>query len=621
MLNAFRTRRSSVLVWLLMALLIIGLAGFGIGAGSGLTSQDVARVGEERIPAEAYARALDQDLRNLSDQAGRQLSLEEARDFGLDRMTLLRLVNNAALDNEAVRLGLSAGDEAVREQLRQIDAFQTADGFDREAYLNALNRIGINTTDFEAEMRDDIARSVYLASVTSAARVPDAAADALVAYVGERRAFDWLLLGEASLPEPVPAPGGTELADYHEAHQDRYMRPEIRRVTYAIASPEALAEAIEIPEAELRAAYEAERGRFETPERRLLERIGFGTEQEAEAAMARIEAGAASFDDIAAERGLAPEDMDLGMVEATRLAPEARDVVFGLAEPGVAGPVPSRLGPSLYRVNAIFDAEVTPFEDARDEIARERATEAARQRILDDLTHIEDLIAGGARLEEIAEETVLDLGTIDYGSEPADPLAQAPAFREALLSAREGEETDLVELADGSYVTLRLEGVEPPAPIPLEEIRAEVAADWRADRLSEALGEHAETLAGEIRSGASLEEIAQRLGATVTSTGPILRNEPVEGAPAGLLDAVFEAEEGSVVTATGEAQVALARVTDIVAHDPESGALAEFRDAATAEFDTAVREDLRAALVTALRDEAGVRINQDALDGALERFQ
>lgn len=621
MLNAFRKKRSSVLVWILMGLLIIGLAGFGIGVGGGLTSQDVAQVGEERVSAEDYARALDQDMRNITAQTGQPLSMDDARAFGVDRMTLLRLVNNAALDGETDRLGLSAGDGAVREELQQIGAFRTSEGFSREAYLNALNRIGTNTADFEASIREDIARSLYLASVVSTARIPPAAAATLAAWLGERRSFEWVMLGEENLGEPLPEPTEDELSAYHEANQDRYMRPETRRVTYAIVTPETLAETIDLPEAELRAAYEAETSRFETPARRLLERIGFGTEEDAAAAMARIEAGETDFDTIAEERGLASGDLDLGLVEASQLSPGAREMVFGLTEPGVVGPAPSRLGPSIYRVNAIFDAQVTPFEEARDEIARERATDAARQEILEDVAHIEDLIAGGARIEEIAEETVMTAGTLDYSSDSTEPLAQDPAFREALLDAREGEETDLVELSDGGYVTLRLEETVPPAPIPLDEVEDAVAADWRADKLRETLAARAEAMKTEAGAGASLADIAASNELEVTGIDPILRNESVPNAPAGLVEAVFAAEPGSIVTVEGTDGVALAQVTDVLAYDPGSGELADFQEAAAEEFDTQVRDDLRNALVTALRDQAGVRINQNVLDDTLARFQ
>ena len=71
-----------------MAALVVGLAGFGIGAGGGLSSQNVARVGDRPVTADDYARAMQQELRALNAQIGRSLTMAEARQYGVDRMVL-----------------------------------------------------------------------------------------------------------------------------------------------------------------------------------------------------------------------------------------------------------------------------------------------------------------------------------------------------------------------------------------------------------------------------------------------------------------------------------------------------------------------------------------------------
>ncbi|MEJ1469438.1 peptidyl-prolyl cis-trans isomerase, partial [Escherichia coli] len=85
---------------------------------------------------------------------------------------------------------------------------------------------------------------------------------------------------------------------------DRYTRPETQTITYASMTPDSIAATIEIPEEDIRAAYAADPARFSTPERRILDRIGFATTDEAAAAKARLDAGETDFDKLAAERGL-----------------------------------------------------------------------------------------------------------------------------------------------------------------------------------------------------------------------------------------------------------------------------------------------------------------------------
>jgi peptidyl-prolyl cis-trans isomerase D len=621
MLGSFRNKRGGILIWALMAALIVGLAGFGIGAGGGLVSQNVARVGDEAVSTDDYVRAMQQELRALTQQVGRQLPMAEARQYGVDQMVLARLVNDAALDAEADRLGLSTGDEAVRQQIVATPAFQSDGAFDRETYAFALERIGLRPEEFETLIREESTRSLVASGVQAAATLPDTAALTVLGYLGERRSFDWIRLDAALLPAPVPAPTEPELAAYHEAHAaERYTRPETRQVAYASITPEALAEGIEIPEDELRAAYEAEIARFETPARRHLERIGFGTAEEAEAAKARLDAGETDFDALAAERGLKPEDVDQGLVAADALSPQAREAVFAAEGPGIVGPVETPLGPSLYRINAILAGKTTPFEQAKAELARERALEEATRQIHEDTAHIEDLIAGGATLEEIASETVMQLGEVALNAETTGGIADDPAFREAAAEAEFGVETDLVELAGGGLATLRVERVDPPAVIPLAEIRDRVAADWTAERTAEALEKLAVGYIAELGSGLGFEALAERLGRTPQHAGPLTRGETAEGAPPGLVAAVFGAAPGAAVTHRDGEAVILAQLTAVEPFDPATEENAGIVEGLRAQQAQQVQGDVLALYTAALRDRAGVTVNQALLDSTLARF-
>jgi peptidyl-prolyl cis-trans isomerase D len=227
MLGAFRKRRAGVLIYALLAALVVGLAGFGIGAGGGITSQTVARVGSQKVTADDYVRAMQQELRALTQQLGRELPMAEARQYGVDRMVLERLVNDAAIDGEAERLAISTGDAAVRARVTATPSFQSpAGGFDRLAYEDQLDRIGLRPNQFEALLRREETRDLIAGGVQAAAALPDTEALTVLGFLGERRGFEWLRLDGALLPEPVPAPTEAELAAEHDAHAaDRYTRP------------------------------------------------------------------------------------------------------------------------------------------------------------------------------------------------------------------------------------------------------------------------------------------------------------------------------------------------------------------------------------------------------------
>jgi peptidyl-prolyl cis-trans isomerase D len=617
MLNTFRAKTTSIFFWVIVVLLIIGLAGFGISTG-GIATQNVARVGDREISRETFVRTFDQEIRAITQQLGRPLPTEEARRFGVDRFVLSRLVNEAALDHEADRLGLSTGDDEISRQIRAIPAFQGLDGsFDREAYRFALERTGLSIRQFEEQVRREATRELVAASLQAPAAMPDVAGLTVLGFLGERRAFSFLRLGEEQLEAPIPEPAPEELRAFHGENPERYSRPETREITYARVTLEDVAATIEVGEAAVDAALEAQPGRFETPERRYLDRIGFATEAEARAVRERLDAGEITFDQLAAERELTPADIDQGLLAAYDLAPQARDEVFGMPGPGVVGPVATPLGPSLYRINGIVAGRTVPADEARAQLREELALSQARDRILDIARELEDMIAGGASIEEVAAETPLVQGQIGLNDETTEGVAADPDFRQAALAAGENFETDPFELSDGSIATLRVDAIVPPTLLPLEEVRDQVAADWRAERAAEVLTEAAGAWRAEIAEGASLEELAERLGARVETAGPLSRGDISAAAPPELVAEIFELEPGQATILPEPGGAILARLDRIEPFDPDADENQPVVVSVQAEFRRQIGDDMLAYVTRALQAEAGVSVNESLIQSTL----
>jgi len=115
MLNALRSKGSNVFVWIIIGLLIVGLANFGIGSsGGGTATTPIAEVGQEPVSVDEYVRAINIQRRALSSQFGRQLTMAEMQSLGLDRGVLRGLIDEATLNNEAAQAGLSAAVSATR---------------------------------------------------------------------------------------------------------------------------------------------------------------------------------------------------------------------------------------------------------------------------------------------------------------------------------------------------------------------------------------------------------------------------------------------------------------------------------------------------------------------------
>src|SRR4029077_16067077 len=130
------------------------------------------------------------------------------------------------------------------------------------------------------------------------------------------------------------------LKTFYNDRKSSYRAPEYREMTILALEPDTIANAAEVTGAGGEAAYDKIAGkdpRFGSPEKRDLQQVLFPNEADAAAAEAKLKAGA-SFDDLVKDRGLKPEDAELG--ETTRdamLDKDEANAVFALPQGGVSG--------------------------------------------------------------------------------------------------------------------------------------------------------------------------------------------------------------------------------------------------------------------------------------------
>ena len=610
-----KRRGASVMAWVLMAMLIGGLGGFGVtNFGGNITS--IGTVGDREIEVNDYARALRQELNAFSAQFGQPINLTQAQALGLDKQVLQGVITRAALDGEAARVGVSAGDAVVASQLSAMPAFQgTAGSFDRETYRLALSQNNMNEAGFETTLRNDIARSLIQGAIVGGFAAPAALTDTIAAYAGERRGYSMLRLTEADLPTPLVDPTDIGLTAYYTTNIAAFTRPEAKRITYAALLPDALAKDMPVDEQVLKDLYQAKIDDYMIPEKRLVERLVYPSDAEAAAAKTKLDAGA-TFESLVAERNLTLEDIDLGDVSKSELG-AAGDAVFALAGPGVVGPVQSSLGPALFRMNAVLAAQETTFDQARVALAAEAQQDAARRAIADKIEAIDDLLAGGATLEEVAKEQGMTIATIDYaaGADDNDAIAGYTDFRDAAGKLVSGDFAEAVILDDGGVVAMRLDETVPPTPVPFADVRDKVAAAARADALAKALADHAVTVKSAVEGGASLGAFG-----IVSRTGATDRQGFVEGAPETLMTGIFEMAAGDIRVIEGPGFTAVVSLDTVAPALTEGEDALALREAIATQATQAISGDAFTLFTNALTAEAGITLDQSAINAVHAQF-
>jgi peptidyl-prolyl cis-trans isomerase D len=597
---------TDILAFVLLGLLIFGLAGFGV-TSFGSNAQAIAKVGEAEVSAQDYYRELQNELDALSSRAGQPISLNDAIAVAqIDQVVLRRLMARAALQNAVDTMGVSVGDNEVAKQIRDYPAFQGQNGaFDRNAYEYALENAGLKVEEFEATIRRDQSRALLERALGAGITAPDTYARTLQAYITETRSLEWAKLTTADLAQPLPAPTDADLTEYYTANPADFTTPETRQITYAWVAPTMILDEVTVEDSTLQQFYNERITEFQIPERRLIERLVYLTDDEAAAAKARIDAGE-TLEELAAERGLTLGDLDMGDVAQADLG-DAGAAIFAAEMDQIIGPLPSDLGPALYRVNGVLEAQNTTLDEVRDDLRSEYAEEAARDKIATEMGAIDDLLAAGATLEELAADTLLQLGTLDYGPQTDADITGYDEFRAAAGAAQQGDFPELIELSDGGVFALRLDGITPAQLQPQTDVADAVLAGWQAQSARAALRRQAEAL------DPNTSFSAQGL-IGITEIG-LPRDAAVDGAPEALVIKGFETATGEIAILDGaEDDVFVLRVVEILPADLEDPLNTQTRALLNIQVQSAVEQDIFGAMASALQTKAGIEIDQAAIN-------
>ncbi|MBX6322242.1 MAG: peptidyl-prolyl cis-trans isomerase [Rhodospirillaceae bacterium] len=621
MLTTIRNKASSWVVKVLFGLLVASFAIWGISdifRAPGRSSPAV-EVDDVAISGEAVSRQVNIMLR----RAEGRIDAEQAKAFGLVDLAVAQLVDQALLEVEARRLGLAAPTDYVRQLIVSNPVFADPQGkFDRDRFAVFLYRAEMNEGQYVHELQKNVVEQQMLEPLVLGAVPPQELVERIHAYRGERRVAKTLVL-PPSVADPVGEPSEEALKAYYDAHKDDFMAPEYRAITLAMLTLQDVAKGIDIPEDRLRQEYEARKDQLGEPERRHILQLVVPDEATAKAAAERMKSE--PFDAVA--KSIAGGTYtDLGLVARAGLVPELADPAFAAAEGSVVGPIESKLGQTtlgwyLLKVEKIEPGRPRSFEEVRDELRQSLIKDEAASALVDRANQLDDRLAGGTPMDEAARAlgwSVQKIPAVDQNGKapdgtPVPALADNPSLLAEAFGTDAGETTPQKELPDVGQAILRVDGVQPAAPRPFDEVRAEVAEAWKKAEQEKALAAKADSLAEQARSGRPLEDIARELGFTLRTSAPFLRDEgdPAGGVDVALADKLFAAKPDDVVTAEGQGGYVLAQLVEIRKAEPLKPEEAE---ALKNELHQDVAGDLQRQFMNALRREIPVTPHPAVID-------
>ena len=603
----------------LFGVLIVSFGVWGIAdIFKGFGQSSLAKIGNTEISTEQFRNLFTDKLQQIGRRFGRPLTMEQARQFGLDRQVLQEVIADAALDENARRLGLGQSDADVVRVISNDPNFKGLDGrFDHDRFVQTIRQFGYTEQRYIAEQRRRSLRAQITGTIIAGLEPPKTQLEALVRFQNEQRSAEYLRL-TAAQAGTIDAPSPEALATYFEDRKQLFRAPEYRKIAVLALTPDELAKKIDVSDDDAKKVFEQRRERYATPERRQVFQIPFQNPDEAKAASDRIAAGT-SFEDIAKERNLTPSDIDLGNITKNAMDTALGDAAFALAPGSVSPPVKGALVTALLKVTKVEPGTNPTYESLAPQIKREIAVERARAQLQDLHNKIEDERGGGSNIAEAAQKLGLNAVTIEAvdrsgrgpDGQPVTGLPQgidivAPAFASNI-----GVENEPAQV-NGVEVWFDVLGITPSRERPLDEVKAQVEARWRDEQVSTRLRAKSAEIVEKLNKGAKFDAEAAAAGVKVETAALFKRDADPKGVPERLVAAAFRTPKdgNGQVEGAGGSDWLVFKVTDIVVPpvDLASDDVKKLKD----NLRQAETEEQIAAYVTRLETEIGVTINQNA---------
>jgi len=512
MLQAIRDRISGVMAIIVLGLLAIPFAFFGVGNYfTPDVSNNVAMVGDIEISQREFQDSFNSYRNQMRQMLGENFDEMQYSTPLARREHLQDLIDQRLLQRYAIGHGMDIPQDRLVERIQQIEAFQVAGTFSPEIYNQALAFQGMTPAEFEAGLREDMVTRNLVSALSSTGQPPPGEINTVLMLENQTRNIDYVFVDAAPYRDDVEITD-EQITSYYAEHQQQFMQPEQVSIEYLDLNAQQNQADFKPDEDDLRDLYASQKQRFVTEERRRAQHILLTTSDEQSAADAealirslrdRIIAGE-DFAELAREYsedpGSAEQGGDLGWIEPGVMVSAFEDALYALETGEVSPPVKTGFGWHLIKLNEIDPSVGKSFAEAREELEQEWLEDAMDRQyrnLADEMVNLS--FEHPDTLQPIADALGLEVQKSALFSREngtgiaANKQVVDAAFSDLLLLERSN--SDPIELSDQRMVIARIDEHIEATPRPLDDVRDEIRLLLQRELASARAREVAEQIA------------------------------------------------------------------------------------------------------------------------------
>ncbi len=599
--------------------------------GTGDAAPDaVATVGDQTVSM-AEVRQQLQEIQQRN-QVPKQLESLYARQI------LNQLIFQKEIEYEAKRLGIHVSDQERADRIRQFlptayngDTFVGIDRYTSEVQA----RFQMTVPVFEELIRKGLLEEKFRKLVTDGISVGSAELQDEFLYRNEKVKIDYALIKPEDLQAKI-TPDEAEIKAAYEKNKSKYQVPEKRIVRYALADANQIRQSTQVSDAELKDQYQQDIQQYQVPNRVHVQHILLMTvgktdaeieevHQKAEDVLKQAKKGA-KFDELAKkyseDPGTKDKGGDLGWITQNQTVAEFEQTAFSQPIGSISDLVKTKYGFHIIKVLERETAHTKPFEEVKDSIKAPLMLSKADKQAGD----LADKLSAAIRqsnkvsLDDLAKQFHLTVGETRPVSalDPILELGNSKEVKDAAFGQRVGE-LSLPIHSDRGYIVVSVKNILPAHQGTLEEVSERVVSDLKQEKGVELARQKAQDLEKRVKAGEKFDAAAKALGLEAKTSDAIARNGSIPNAASGKqLSAAFQMKSGDLAPPLNLGSNWLVyRVTDKQEPNP-----ADFekqkKDMAEQVLQTkrsTAFDAFRAALESRLKQEGKLKIMPDKLKG------
>jgi peptidyl-prolyl cis-trans isomerase D len=523
-----------------------------------VSTDSVAQVGDLRVTVA--------DVRKQLNEIEQRNQVPKALEALYAQQILKQLVFQREIEYEAKRQGIHVSPDEIADRIRQFlpTAFNgdTPVGMDQYT-AQVQSRFQLTVPAFEELIRQGLLEEKFRKLVTDGISAGPGELQEEFRYKNEKVKLDYALIKPEELEAKI-TPEEAEIKAAYEKNKSKYQVPERRVVRYALVDANQIRQGVLVSDDELKAQYQQNIQQYQVPNRVHVEHILLMTVGKTDAEVEEIRKKAedllkqakkgGNFEDLAKKNsedpGTKDKGGDLGWIVQGQTVAEFEKAAFSLPKGSISDLVKTQYG---FHIIKILDKETThtkTFDEVKDSVRAPLMLSKADKLASDTADQLSAAIRKSSKisLDDLAKQfhlTVAETRPVS-ATDPLLELGNSQDIKDAIFRLRPGELSAPVR-TDRGYVVLSLKEVQSAHQGSLDEVRDRVISELKQQKATELARSKAEDLVKRVKSGEKFDATAKGLGLEPKTSDAIARSGSIAGVASGKqLNVAFQMKPGDL---------------------------------------------------------------------------